>query len=54
MNPEELVNEMAPTRKAIAIYLRRLLAVEEKIDRFTRDKEQRWKDEATRRRERTW
>ena len=34
MNPEELVNEMAPTRKAIAISVRRLLAVEEKIDRF--------------------
>ena len=31
----ELANEMATTRRAIAIYLKRLLAVEEKIDRFT-------------------
>ena len=54
MNPDELVNEMAATRRAIAIYLKRLLAVEEKIDRFTTDKEQRWKDEQARRRERTW
>ena len=54
MNPEEIVNERAATRKAIAIYLRRLLAIEEKIDRFTADKEQRWKDELAWRRERTW
>jgi hypothetical protein len=54
MNPEELVNEMAATRKAIAIYLKRLLAVEEKIDRFTTEKEQYWKDQQARRRERTW
>jgi hypothetical protein len=54
MNPEELVNEMAATRKAIAIYLRRLLAVEEKIDRFTTEKEHYWKEEQARRRERTW
>lgn len=56
MNPEteELANEMAATRKAIAIYLKRLLAVEEKIDRFTNVKEQRWNDEQARRRERTW
>ena len=46
MNQEELANEMAATRRAIAIYLRRLLAVEEKIDRFTIDKERHWKDEA--------
>jgi hypothetical protein len=54
MSPEELVNEMAATRRAIAIYLKRLLAVEEKIDSFTTDKEQRSKDEQARRRERTW
>jgi len=54
MSAEELVNEMAATRRAIAIYLRRLLAVEEKIDRFTFEKEQRWKDEKARRRERVW
>jgi hypothetical protein len=54
MNPDELVNEMAATRRAIAIYLRRLLTVEEKIDRFTRDKEQHWKNEAAKRREKTW
>ena len=54
MNPDELVNEMAATRKAIAIYLKRLLAVEEKIDRFTSEKEQYWKEEQARRRERTW
>jgi hypothetical protein len=54
MNQEELVNEMAATRRAIAIYLRRLLAVEEKIDRFTTEKEERWKEEQARRRERTW
>ncbi|MFI5405586.1 MAG: hypothetical protein ACHQ1D_03630 [Nitrososphaerales archaeon] len=54
MNPEELANEMAATRKAIAIYLKRLLAVEEKIDRFTTEKKQRWKDEQVRRRERSW
>jgi hypothetical protein len=54
MNPDELVNEMAATRKAIAIYLKRLLAVEEKIDRFTTEKEQYWKDQQARRRERTW
>ena len=44
-NQEELVNEMVATRRAIAIYLKRLLAVEEKIDRFTTEKEQHWKDE---------
>lgn len=54
MNPEELANEMAATRRAIAIYLKRLLAVEEKIERFTIEKEQRWKEEQARRRERTW
>ena len=54
MNPEELANEMAATRRAIAIYLRRLLTVEEKIDRLTAEKEQRWKDEQIRRRERSW
>jgi hypothetical protein len=54
MTPEELVNEMAATRKAIAIYLKRLLAVEEKIDRFTTEKEQHWKEQQARRRERTW
>jgi hypothetical protein len=54
MNQEELVNEMAATRRAIAIYLRRLLAVEQKIDRFTTEKEERWKDEQVRRRERAW
>ena len=50
--PDELVDEMAATRRAIAIYLRRLLAVEEKIDMFTNEKKQRWKDEQARRRER--
>lgn len=54
MSPDELVNEMAATRKAIAIYLKRLLAVEEKIDRFTSEKEQYWKEEQARRRERPW
>ncbi len=54
MNSEELANEMAATRRAIAIYLKRLLAVEEKIDRFTTEKKQYWKDEAARRREATW
>ena len=49
MNPEELANEMAAARRAIAIYLKRLLAVEEKIDRFTTEKEQRWKEEQARR-----
>lgn len=53
MNPEELVNEMAATRKVIAIYLR-LLAVEEKIDRFTTEREHYWKDQQAWRRERTW
>ena len=54
MNPEELANEMAATRRAIAIHLRRLLVVEEKIDRFTTEKEQYWKEQQARRRERTW
>ena len=54
MNQEELVNEMAATRRAIAIYLKRLLAVEEKTDRFTTEKERYWKDEQARRSERTW
>lgn len=54
MTPEELAGEMSATRRAIAIYLKRLLTVEEKIDRFTVDKEQHWKDEAAKRRERTW
>ena len=54
MNPEELANEMAATRRAIAIYLKRLLVVEEKIDRFTTEKEQYWKEQQARRRERTW
>ena len=54
MNQNELVNEMAATRRAIAIYLRRLLVVEEKIDRFTTEKEQLWQEEQARRREKTW
>lgn len=54
MNPDELVNEMAATRRAIAIYLKRLLAVEEKIDRFTTEKEHYWKQEQARRRERSF
>lgn len=54
MTPEEIVNEMVATRKAIAIYLKRLLVLEEKIDRFTAEKQQRWKDEQIRRREATW
>lgn len=54
MNQEEFVNEMAATRRAIAIYLKRLLAVEEKIDRFSTEKEQYWKEQQARRRERAW
>lgn len=54
MTTDELVNEMAATRRAIAIYLKRLLAVEEKIDRFTIEKEQYWKDQQARRRERPY
>ena len=54
MSQEDVVNEMAATRRAIAIYLKRLLTVEEKIDRFTAEKEQYWKEERARRRERSF
>ena len=55
MTPDELANvvtnEMAATRRAMALYLKRLLTIERKIDQFTSEKEQRWKDEQARRRE---
>ena len=38
MNPEELANEMVVTRRAIAIHLRRLLVVEEKIAVYHRER----------------
>lgn len=54
MNQEELVNEMAATRKIVAICLQKIKLMEEKFDKFTADKEQRWKDQQARRRERSW
>jgi hypothetical protein len=51
---EDVLNELSATRKAIALYLRRLATIEEKVDMFTNEKKQRWKDEQIRRREATW
>lgn len=51
---DELVKEMSATRKALALYFRKLAAMEEKIDRFTAVEEQRRQDEQARRRERSW
>jgi hypothetical protein len=54
MNQDELVNEMAAIRKIVAICLQKIKLMEEKFVRFTVDKQQRWKDQQARRRERNW
>ncbi len=54
MSSDELVNEMKATRKMMVYFLQKMAQFESKVDEFTNDKKQRLKDDAARRRERTW
>ena len=47
MTPEEVHQELADIKQM-------LLEIKAAFDRFTTEKKQHWKDEAARRRERTW
>lgn len=55
MSPEEEVaQELCATRTAFAIVLKRLAAIEAKVDAVTSSRDQHWEEEKARRREATW